>query len=110
MKNYWIAGALIVAASGAVAAADSARGRQLYETRCTSCHAVSVHGRTPRVADSCAAIRDQVARWNDHLGATWSGDEIDDVTLWLNERYYRFPVQNGRCATPMAAQTRGPHG
>ncbi len=110
MRIHWIAAALIVAAGGMAAAADSARGRLLYETRCTGCHATSVHGRSPRVASSCAAIREQVMRWNDHLGATWSADEIEDVALWLNERYYRYPVQNGRCGLPMATGWRVPEG
>ncbi len=71
---------------------------------------MSVHGRIDRVATTCAAIRAQVARWNGNLGGTWSEEEIDDVALWLNERYYRLPVEDGRCVTPVAALRPRPRG
>jgi len=100
-----LAALLVLGVAVAAQAADPARGRVLYETRCTGCHDSSVHGRTKRTADSCAAIRAEVVRWNRNTGGTWSDDEIDDVTLWLNERYYRFPVDNGRCVTPVASIT-----
>lgn len=104
MGRRVIGGAMIaVSAMASLAyAADGARGRLLYETRCGSCHETSVHGRTKRIATTCESVRAQVMRWNDNQRAGWSADEIDDVTLWLNERYYKFPVENGRCVTPLA--------
>jgi mono/diheme cytochrome c family protein len=107
MQRMWLAAllVLVLGANVTAEAADAARGRVLYETRCTGCHETSVHGRAKRTADSCMAVRNQVARWNQYTGGTWSADEVDDVALWLNERYYRFPVENGRCATPIAAFT-----
>ncbi len=83
-------------------AADSARGRALYETRCVECHATSVHSRAKRIAASCTQIRDQVTRWSREQGGEWAAEEIDDVTLYLNERYYAFPVRDGRCVTTLA--------
>jgi mono/diheme cytochrome c family protein len=103
MRRIWLAALATITFAAGADAADPARGRALYDTRCTGCHETSVHGRAKRSADSCAAVRGQVERWNRNTGATWSTDEIDDVTLWLNERYYRFPVDNGRCASPVAA-------
>jgi len=83
-------------------AADSARGRALYDTRCIECHATSIHSRTARIATSCIEIREQVARWSRQQGSEWTAEEIDDVTLFLNERYYAFPVRDGRCVTTLA--------
>lgn len=101
--------AVAIDAPGALAAgardtlaADSARGRLVYETRCVACHDRSVHARATRTASSCEQVRAQVVRWAQQSGGGWSEEEIDDVVLWLNERYYRFPVKDGRCATPVA--------
>ncbi len=82
--------------------ADSARGRLVYETRCVECHAQSVHSRTKPVARSCEEIRAYVVRWTRQTPSVWTDADIDDVTLYLNERYYRFPVRDGRCVTPVA--------
>jgi mono/diheme cytochrome c family protein len=91
--------ALLCAIAGTASAADGARGRALYETRCIACHETSVHSRGKRVAGNCAAIREQVIRWS---RGEWTAEEIDDVTLYLNERYYAFPVLDGRCVAPLA--------
>lgn len=94
-----LAVALLCAIACASNAADGVRGRALYETRCIACHETSVHSRGKRVAGSCAAIREQVIRWS---RGEWSAEEIDDVTLYLNERYYGFPVRDGRCVATLA--------
>jgi cytochrome c len=98
-----LAGLAAVAFATLACGADAERGRQLYETRCTECHATSVHGRVKRTVASCGELREQVERWGRQQGPAWTGDEVDDVALWLNERYYHFPVENGRCAAPLAA-------
>lgn len=103
-----LAAALLVAVSSAATAGDAARGRLLYETRCTGCHATSVHGRAKRTVAGCDALRAEVERWGRQSGPRWSADDVDDVALWLNERYYGFPVENGRCVSPVATLPR-PH-
>jgi len=37
-----------------------------------------------------------------HGAIDWSDEELDDVTLYLNERYCAFPVCEGRCVTTLA--------
>jgi hypothetical protein len=91
-----------------VIAAQPDRGRDLYELRCQGCHAESVHSRTKRVARSFDEVRDWVIRWNASLGAGWTAEEIDDVTLHLNTRYYRYPCPVTVCkvvsqAAPVAS-------
>jgi hypothetical protein len=38
-----------------------------------------------------------VADFGARLGAGWSGAQIDDVAVYLNERYYRFPCPPDLC-------------
>lgn len=92
--------------SGAQAAPDAERGKILYETRCSACHANSVHNRDARKAKSYDALRAQVLRWSAESRSTWSGDEIDDVTLYLNQRYYRFPCPQILCKADQASLVR----
>jgi hypothetical protein len=73
------------------------RGRDLYELRCTTCHATSVHGREKRVARDFEEVRAWVSRWNATLGLGWTRDDVDDVTLYLNATYYRYPCPPTVC-------------
>jgi mono/diheme cytochrome c family protein len=92
--------------SAPAAAADAERGGRLYETRCNGCHASSVHQRSARKAKSFDGVRVQVLRWSNEAGGTWSGDEIDDVALYLNQRYYRFPCPQSVCKAIQASLAR----
>ncbi len=92
--------------SGAQAAADAERGKILYETRCSACHASSVHQRSARKAKSFDGLRAQVLRWSTEVGGSWSADEIDGVALYLNRRYYRFPCPPGVCKADQASLAR----
>ena len=92
--------------SGARAAADAERGTILYETRCSACHASSVHNRSARKANSFDGVRAQVLRWSAEAGGNWTGDEIDDVTQYLNRRYYGFPCPQSVCKANQASLAR----
>jgi mono/diheme cytochrome c family protein len=98
IRTYAIGMLLATAAFCASAQSPLAqRGRQLYETHCGLCHQQSVHSRTNRVARSMTDIRGYVKRWSGVAGLVWSNEEIDEVSLYLNERYYRFipPFEKG---------------
>ena len=84
------------------AAADVERGRNLYETRCNVCHATGVHIRQVRKATTFEGIREQVVRWNRELGGAWGMEEIDDVTVFLNDRYYFFRCPASVCRVGQA--------
>lgn len=73
-------------------AADAERGRELYVQRCGACHGRSVHSREARVAKSMVEVRGWVKRWSDTLGLGWGADEVEDVSLYLNDTYYRFAM------------------
>jgi mono/diheme cytochrome c family protein len=92
-----LAAPAILLAVSTVAAADPERGRALYELRCGTCHSESVHGRAKRVAGSFAGVRRWVSRWNENLALRWDDDEIDDVAIYLNNTYYRYPCPPQAC-------------
>lgn len=108
--------ALLAVAQGAVTQAagaqggggqrDLARGQSLYETSCGGCHDRSVHGRAERSARTYEEIRSYVVRWQREVRASWQPDDIDAVTAWLNDRYYRFPCPTTVCAAPRASVPR----
>ena len=95
MRRFALAAALLLPA--VPLAAEPGRGRDLYELRCLGCHAESVHARAKRVARSFDDVRGWVARWNNTLALGWGAEEIDEVTLHLNTRYYRYPCPPTAC-------------
>lgn len=96
-----LAAALLLAAGGACAA-ETERGRALYEARCDRCHDVSVHGRSARSARTFDQIRAYVARWDRELGTAWTMSDINAVARYLNEKYYRFPCPAEYCKAEQA--------
>jgi len=98
-----VAAALALAASTAAAQPALDRGRALYETRCIACHEKSVHQRASRRADGFAALRAEVARWSGTIGGEWKAEEIDAVSVYLNDRYYKFPCPPSVCREPARA-------
>jgi hypothetical protein len=87
---------LLFAANNA-SGADAERGAALYTSGCGGCHSESVHSRTTRVAVDFIDVRKWVSRWNETLGLKWGESEIDDVTVHLNNTYYRFPCPPTVC-------------
>lgn len=76
---------------------DAIEGRALYESRCDACHEKSVHNRAARKSRDLAEVRRWVSRWNTELGGAWNDEEIDAVTRYLNQRFYRFPCEAPLC-------------
>ena len=92
-----VTGAAVFAATAQAQSVDAARGRDLYEQSCGTCHGKSVHDRNPRSARSIDGIRGFVQHWSTAIGARWSAEEIDAVTLYLNQRYYHYPCAHADC-------------
>lgn len=99
---WLIAGLLLAAVACPAIAADAARGRTLYESRCDGCHSAGVHERASRKATDFEGIRAQVVRWNAQLGGAWRREEIDDVAVYLNDRFYRYPCPDALCGAGAA--------
>ena len=102
----WLAVGALAAPSLALGA-DASRGRVLYETACDRCHETSVHRREGRKANSISAVRAEVERWSKDLGVGWSVEEIDDVTVYLNKRYYFFHGPKRLCRAGPTARDVG---
>ena len=104
MKHIvWVVAAAIVFGlvlfffTPAVGAGDFDRGQLLYQARCVGCHDKSVHNRNARKAVTVEAIRAQVKRWDGSMGGAWKDPEVDDVTTYLNELYYKYPCPPAIC-------------
>jgi mono/diheme cytochrome c family protein len=83
--------AALLGVSGSVAAEPFDRGQALYENHCQSCHEDWAHKREQaRAVGSLDALRARVSAWSVHSGLDWSPEEIDDVTRYLNRRFYKL--------------------
>lgn len=90
------AGAMVVLCAYSVpvsAAASAERGQMLYENHCTSCHTSTVHIREQRKSKSPAEVHAWILRWSGELKLNWSENELVDVYQYLNNRFYKFPIE-----------------
>jgi mono/diheme cytochrome c family protein len=71
-------------------AQDFDPGRALYEHHCASCHADWVHTREARKVTTLHELRARVAAWSVHAGLQWTTDEVDEVTRYINRRFYQL--------------------
>ena len=83
----------------------AARGELLYTTHCQACHTTHVHWREKRIANDWAGLVVQVERWQKNGNLAWGAEDIDDVSRYLNARYYHFAEPEGQ---PASAQPRAP--
>jgi len=88
MCLIWTAGTL----SYAIPGYGQALGELLYSTHCVACHTKIIHWREKSLATDWHSLKSQVHRWQSNIGLDWSEGEITDVTRYLNEAYYHFPV------------------
>lgn len=73
---------------------NGSRGQALYENQCRSCHESWAHERKGHSAvASMQDLRRRVAAWATHSGLDWSGEEVDDVTEYLDQTFYHFGTQ-----------------
>lgn len=74
---------------------DIARGKQLHNQSCLSCHNPSVYTRPNHKVRSLAALRTQVAGCRQAVGVRWSPAERADVIDYLNQTFYHFGEGSG---------------
>lgn len=94
--NKFIMTACLLWAAGNLAYASpeysQTRGELLYSTHCITCHTSEIHWREKKLATDLQSLETQVRRWQNNSSLGWSEDEITDVTHYLNEVYYYFPI------------------
>jgi mono/diheme cytochrome c family protein len=78
-------------------ALDLQRGRALHQMFCSRCHGIDLYTRSGRRAESFDALRRWVYWWAIDARLGWSRLEIDDVSHYLNERFYHFPCGDSEC-------------
>ena len=89
--------AALLAYLPSAAAADSARGKLLYETHCLQCHSEGISQREKKIARSYPEIRAEVVRWYRNIRLSWQPGDVEDVARYLNDRFYRYPCTGERC-------------
>lgn len=77
--------------SATLAAGNAANGQKLYTaSQCNKCHGSEVYTSPDRKVKSLAALEAQVRRCDSNLNTNWFDDDINDVTAYLNQQYYKF--------------------
>ena len=74
----------------AAPAADSARGKALFDENCTDCHGIEKFTRKDRHVRSLKKLKTQVWNCQDGAGYDWTQEQIDDVVEYLNAAFYHF--------------------
>lgn len=76
---------------------DLARGKDLHDSNCISCHAAlygndgtAIYTREDRKIDSYPALVKQIKRCKNSMGAPWPEDQIDDLLAYINNAFYKF--------------------
>jgi hypothetical protein len=82
---------------------DFERGKLLYNARCVGCHDKGVHNRAARTALTIEAIKAQVRRWDRFMEGGWREEDVNDVTTYLNELYYKYPCPPAICPEKKAS-------
>jgi cytochrome c2 len=81
----------LAALAFAAQAQDAERGRELYETYCNECHYERVHDRLRSDVKDLSDLRDVVwRRAREVKRRSFSLDELDAITEYLNTSHYRF--------------------
>jgi mono/diheme cytochrome c family protein len=101
MNSRWLRLAGLAAALAGVLAfmitlraVEFDRGEALYENHCSVCHDPQAHlAGEARHVTTMADLRARVAAWSVHSGLNWSDEDVNDVTDFLNRRFYRLTEQ-----------------
>ncbi len=73
-----------------VAANDIANGKTIYDKNCKGCHTTAIHTRPDRIIFSKRALSKRIKFCERMAGAHWSEQQLNDVTEYLNETFYKF--------------------
>ena len=84
--------AIVLALALPAAAQDPARGRELYETHCLTCHYERIHNRDPArsMIRTMAQLRVTVASWAVQTGRPFTVEDLDDIAAYLDRSHYRL--------------------
>ena len=82
--------AVLAFISAPLAANNFDRGEALYENHCQVCHENTIHERTEPRVTSLESLRAWVMSWSIHSDLKWNEEDFDDVSHYLNSRFYQL--------------------
>ena len=74
-------------------AVDINNGIQLHKENCVRCHQASLYTRENRIATDFDKLHQRVRDCELMLELTWFDEEVDDVTAYLNQEYYKYNLE-----------------
>ena len=81
--------ALLFAPGAHALTGDVARGEKLHQ-KCLNCHGTGLYEPDQRKIKSLKALRKDVKRWGTYYAPALSDQEVEDITAWLNQKFYKF--------------------
>ena len=66
-------------------------GKAIHDANCISCHDTGVYTRADHKMTDLTMLAAQVRRCDANLGTKLFDEDIDKVTAYLNDTYYKFP-------------------
>lgn len=84
---------IIFLLSSHVYADEVDRGQLLYENHCLACHTADIHLRSDRKVNSLVELNKRVIIWQHHLKLGWELNDVRQVTNFLNQKFYNFPIR-----------------
>jgi hypothetical protein len=64
--------------------------QRLYDIHDVLCYGVSIFENGKHVTKNRQSLRSAVQQWQDQRTLGWDPAEIDEVTAYLNDRFFRF--------------------
>jgi hypothetical protein len=76
-----------------VQAIDIENGKILHDENCLRCHNETQYTRENRIVNSFDELRERISLCELSAEMAWFGEEIDDVTAYLNNAFYHFDLE-----------------
>ena len=76
-----------------VLADDLENGKSLHDENCLRCHDESKYTRKDKMIKNYQQLYERIKNCEIMAELTWFDEEIDDVTAYLNNQFYRFNLE-----------------
>lgn len=75
------------------AATDENSGEALHQANCSKCHGTDIYTKADRKVTSFKALASRVAMCDANIGSQLFPEDLDKITTYLNDNFYKFPKQ-----------------
>lgn len=79
------------AAKNKTAATDENSGEALHQANCSKCHGTDIYTKADRKVTSLEALASRVAMCDANIGSQLFPEDLDKITTYLNDSFYKFP-------------------